>query len=280
MKLLLVLNGESYRSGSQMTRVRGTKNYIERQMLACNSHIKLINEIKNKYNIETDIIIHTYRLNENDDNNLINFYKNHNINVISVNFLHSVCKNECDFLNLTYDKINEHLLKYDFCLLVRIDLYLKEFFIKNIIFDNKIRFPHLDSNTNIEISNQNGEFLVCHAIIYYPKKYFLVIQNRIVYNSTHSIYNNLVKFGINHKEIDFFVETLHICSTDIASNPIYCQVGRKYKINFNYDGVNNVYYLYDKHLNKLILNKELVLLKWDQYNNNNTENLLLSNVCY
>ena len=45
MKLLLVLNGESYRSGSQMTRERGTKNYVERQFLECNSHIKLINEI-------------------------------------------------------------------------------------------------------------------------------------------------------------------------------------------------------------------------------------------
>lgn len=30
MKLLLVLNGESYRSGSQMTRTRGTSNYYER----------------------------------------------------------------------------------------------------------------------------------------------------------------------------------------------------------------------------------------------------------
>jgi len=46
MKLLLVLNGESYRSGHQMTRTRATGNYIERQMLAQKSHIKLINHIK------------------------------------------------------------------------------------------------------------------------------------------------------------------------------------------------------------------------------------------
>jgi hypothetical protein len=135
MKLLLVLNGESYRSGKQMTRERGTNNYVEKQILACNSHIKLINSIKHKYDIDTDVIIQTYKLNETDDNNLLNFYKHNNINVIDINFLPVVCDREIEFLNLTYNKINENLSDYDFCLLVRIDLYLKDFYIKNIIFD-------------------------------------------------------------------------------------------------------------------------------------------------
>jgi len=89
----------------------------------------------------------------------------------------------------------------------------------------------------------------------------------------------LIKNGISYKEIDFFVKTLHICSSDIASNPIFCQVGRKYISSFEYNDNNKVfYYLYDKYQNKLSLDKELTLIKWNEYNDEN-ENLLLSTVC-
>jgi len=280
MKLLLVLNGESYRSGEQMSRKRGTNNYIERQILACNSHIKLINSIKDKYNIDTDVIIQTYKLNEIDDNNLINLYKDNNINIISVNFLPFLCNCEIDFLNLTYDKINENLSNYDFCLLVRIDLYLKYFYIENIIFYDKIRFPHIDSNIDVTFSNSTSTFKVGHAIIYYPKKFFNVIKNKIIYNSTHEIYKNLIENNIHHSEIDFCVNTLHICTTDLASNPIYCQVGRKYVTRWDYISENKQYfYLYDKFLNNIVFNKELTQIKWNSYNNYE-EDLLLSSICY
>ena len=46
MKLCIVFWGESYRSGSQMTRLRGTNDYIKRQILASKSHISLINILK------------------------------------------------------------------------------------------------------------------------------------------------------------------------------------------------------------------------------------------
>jgi|694.fasta_scaffold79452_4 hypothetical protein len=273
MKLLLVLNGESYRSGNQMSRYRGTKNYIERQFLACKSHVKLINVIKDKYNIDTDLIIHSYKLNETDDNNLINYYKNHNINIISVTFLPSICENEKKFLNLTYDKINEHLFRYDGCLLIRIDLYLKEFYIQNFVFDDKIRFPHIDLNHTINITKK---FPVCHVFIYYPKKYFHVIENKIVYNSTHEIYENLITQNIHNSEIDFCINTIHLCTTDCQSNPLYCQIGRKYVANYYFN--ENTFYLYDKELNQLVFNKELTYKKWEEYSNHG-EDVLLSTIC-
>ena len=273
MKLLLVLNGESYRSGKQMSRYRGTKNYIERQFLACKSHVKLINLIKDKYNIDTDVILYTYKLNETDDNNLINYYKNHNVNIISVTFLSSICGNEKQFLNLTYDKVNDHLLGYDGCLLIRIDLYLKEFYIQNVIFDDKIIFPHIDIYHDI---NTTTLFPVCHSIIYYPKQYFHVIENKIVYNSTHEIYENLINQNIHHSNIDFSINTIHWCSTDGQSNPLYCQIGRKYVSNYYFN--KNTFYLYDKELNKLVFNKELTHKKWEEYNNHD-ENVLLSTIC-
>ena len=272
MKLLLVLNGESYRSGSQMTRERGTKNYIERQFLACKSHVKLINLIKEKYNIDTYLIIHSYTLNETDDNNLINFYKNNNVNIISVTFLSSICENEQKFLNLTYDKINEHLFGYDGCLLLRIDLYLKEFFIQSIVFDDKIRFPHIDIYDTTKIT----PFPICHVFIYYPKKYFYLIENKIVYNLSHEIYEILINQNIHHSEIDFCINTIHWCSTDGQSNPLYCQVGRKYVNNYYFN--EKTFYIYDKELNQLVFNKELTHKKWEKYKNHD-EDIMLLTIC-
>ena len=72
MSLLIVFWGESYRSGGQISRTRGTQNYIERQLIASKSHIDMINKLK--YNYEIDVFINTYKLNISDDNNLINFY--------------------------------------------------------------------------------------------------------------------------------------------------------------------------------------------------------------
>ena len=73
MSLLLVLWGESYRSGKQMSRTRGTNNYVERQLLASSSHINLINNLKTQH--ETDVFINTYELNIRDDSNLLNYSK-------------------------------------------------------------------------------------------------------------------------------------------------------------------------------------------------------------
>lgn len=110
MKLLLVLNGESYRSGSQMTRTRGTSNYYERQMLASMSHIKMINAIKYKYDIDTDVLINTYTLNDNDDNKLIDIYKSNNVNIVRSNFHKHLFNCEHDMLNNNYDNtIDLHL---------------------------------------------------------------------------------------------------------------------------------------------------------------------------
>jgi hypothetical protein len=93
-KLLLCLWGESYRSGPQLSRTRGTNNYSERQLFASQSHIDLIEQIKTTFDISTDIFINSYKLNDTDDNILINFYKNNNVNLIKYNFYNEVFPGE------------------------------------------------------------------------------------------------------------------------------------------------------------------------------------------
>lgn len=249
------------------------------------SHIRFIHTIKEKYNIDTDIIIYTYKLNSIDDKDLLNFYKIQGINIIYSNFLDSSCSSENEFIILTYDKVNEYISNYNCCMFIRIDLYLKKYFIDNMRFNDKIQFPHFDSY-NIDYEKPD-KMILANVFIYFPKKYFYLIQNKVIYPipitiSVHHHYNTLSNSGISRSEIDCIVNTVHICSTDIASNPLYCQVGRTYVTNYLYfDHIYQVYYLYDKTLNHLIYDKETVILKWTEYDNYNAEDdKILLRICY
>jgi hypothetical protein len=266
MKLLLVLNGESYRSGSQMTRTRGTGNYYERQMLASMSHINLINAIKYKYDIDTDVIINTYSLNENDDNKLINIYKSNNINIVRSNFHKHLFNCEHDLLNNNYDNtidfLNENY-NYDYIFYVRIDMYLKKYLLENISFkSDKIIFSHIDSNIP-----SNGCIPVYHGMFIIPRKFFYIIHNRIIYNTHHEIYNKILKNNISRDNFEFMIDTLHVCSSDLGWNPLYIQVGRFYKIEYNIHlpFQNKCNYYYDNQNNTFVLDHDKTINYWNNY---------------
>jgi hypothetical protein len=254
-RVLLVLTGESFRNGPQFSRTRGTGDYINLQKKASTSHINLINTIKNKYT--TDIFINTYALNNADDTLLLDFYKT-NCNVIKSNFHKNLFRNEDEILNNTYDNIQTIIDNYDYILFIRIDLYLKKFFIENLTFDDKIMFAFIDSNNDL---NDYNTFSICHMIILYPKKLFHVIKNKIIYNATHNIRNNLINNNVSINDIRYFINTLHICTTDLGWNPLYIVVGRIYNKEYNtqidrhdtcdhyYDNINHIFV---KDINKTI----------------------------
>ena len=246
-RVLLVLTGESYRSGSQMSRTRGTGDYINLQKKASTSHINLINTIKNTHT--TDVLINTHALNNADDTHLLDFYKT-NCNVVKSDFHEKRFSNENEMLNDTYDNVQSIIDNYDYILFIRIDIYLKKFFIENLSFDDKIMFAHIDSNINVE---SNNIFNICQQIMLYPKNLFHVIKNKLIYDETHGIRNKLVNNNVSINDIRYFINTLHVCSTDLGWNPLYIQVGRIYKKEYNtqlycqntcdhyYDDVNHIF---------------------------------------
>lgn len=270
MSLLLVLWGESYRSGKQMSRTRGTNNYVERQLLASSSHINLINNLKTQH--ETDVFINTYKLNIRDDSNLLNYYKNNNVNISKYIFHNAIFSNEESFLNDMYDNTNKLLetKKYEYVIFLRIDLYIKFLFIKNISLEpDKIQFPHIDSNSDLNHFNQCGRINVCHFIMICPKKFYNIIEEKIIYNSTHGIMNKILDSGININSIKFMLNTLHICSTDLGWNPLYIQVGRSYKLLYNIFSGGEKYIYDDNH--KLVLDCEKGIKLCNEYMNKETE---------
>jgi hypothetical protein len=277
-KILLILWGESYRSGLHMTRTRGTQNYIERQLFASQSHIDFINHIKHTHNVETDVVIKSYKLNEEDDNKLIKFYKD-KANLINHMLHDNLFSSESLFLNDMYNDTCELIANncYSHVLYIRIDIYLKKYFTKNITFDEKIKFAFIDSCMLIEKSNNEKIKNICQQIVIYPKSFFYVIQRKIIYNATHEICNHLIQNNVSENDIVFLVNTLHICSTDMGWNPLFVQVGRNYNALYNNKLLHQytIEYIFDNESKLLLLDKDKTVNYWNHYilNEEAAENL-------
>lgn len=259
--LLLVLWGESYRFGSQKTRGRGIGNYFKRQQIASKSHTDLIKYINEKFNIKTKVFLNTYKLNDEDDDKLRNFYPTENL---IYNFYGDLFNTEHEMLNSTYTVVNEIISNnnFKFILFVRVDLYLKNYFIKNMAFDNRyIKFAHIDSNIDINSINNYG---ICQQIMLYPKKYFNTITDKIIYNATHGIRDKLIESGISVNDIKYFINTLHCCSTDLSWNPLYIQVGRDNCVEYekNRSETKTIDYYYDDVANIFIKDYDKTILFW------------------
>jgi hypothetical protein len=236
--------GESYRFGSQTTRGRGVGDYFKRQQVASKSHTELIKVINEKFNMKAKVFINTYKLNDDADEKLRNFYSGEDI---IYNFYGTLFDSECTMLNNTYTVVNKIISNnnFNFILFVRIDLYLKKYFRNTLSFDDRfIKFAHIDSQIDINCFNK---YSICQQIMLYPKKYFNTIINKIVYNATHGIRDKLIQSGVSISDIKYFINTLHVCSTDLGWNPLYIQVGRNNCVKYekNITETQNIDYYYD-----------------------------------
>ena len=272
--ILLVLWGESYRFGSQCTRGRGCGKYFERQELASKSHNDLIECINNKFNMKTKILINSYKLNNEDDAKLLKFYEKHEI---VYNLFDNLFRSEDAMLNNTYSNVNSIIStnEYKFILFIRIDLYLKKYFIDNLSFDtNYIKFAHIDSNINIT----HNHYQICQQIMLFPKKYFNTLTDNFFDNIiAHAIRDKLVDNNVPNKDIKYFVNTLHICSTDLGWNPLYIQVGRNNCVKYQVDNreQSTTEYYYDESSETFIKDIEKTINYWSLHieKNNLEENI-------
>jgi hypothetical protein len=263
-KFVLLIQGETYRLGPQMTRTRGGEESYSLQMEATKSHLSFIRYMKEKFNFDCDIILNFYTLNEEYDNKLISKYSKYIIN----KNLNKDLIGEKNLFNQSVDLFSQkNINEYDFILFIRADHYLKEFFIKNFIpFENRIlfAFPSLLTNSsnseNITNINEVGMF-VDHQIIFVPQKHFDNLTEKKIYNQ-HSSYVYSVSNGISEDEIWFFVNTLHSSSTDISWNPLFHQIGRKEK---TYEELYEKGYYVDLNTRKAVFNEYEI----DRYLNDN-----------
>jgi hypothetical protein len=222
MRCLFVISGESFRSGGQFSRKRSDdKHTINLQRLASYSHIRLINYVKKAFNINTDILINTYAFTPKCDELLLKLYEPR---VIYANFRTSQAFEAQEFHSQTNAFVsNLDLELYEFIFFIRIDHYIKKYFLSKFKkIDDKIRYGLLDYNS---LGAMND-------LVYIPKCYFKLINVDIYQNirNVHGGGQYLVN-SVGIYAIDYFINTYHSLSTDYNWNPIFTNVERPESLN-------------------------------------------------
>ncbi len=216
MKGLIIIIGESFRLGGQGTRVRGVDESFNGQINACNSHIKFLDNLKNKFNCSSSVYISTYDTKYNQD--LLNIYGNYLIG-------HKIYNDTIGltplFTNSIIDNKN-NLYDYTFVFYLRIDLYLKNLFkdIFNPLWNN-IRFPCICWKKD---SIYNGKPRVNDMMLFVPNKFFDYLDKMSICHEAWYLFSTDLK--INYNDMDVIINTYHDSDSQKDLNPLYYIVNR------------------------------------------------------
>jgi hypothetical protein len=214
MKGLVLLLGESFRFGNQNTSIRGIPQSLNGQIEACNSHIKFIK----KFNC--DVFIATYDTQYRDQ--LLGMYPN----LIGA----QIYSNLVGIHKLFHDSLTKINKEYDFILYIRIDLFLKDYFIE--IFDPTWSTIHFTSIMTEAISYMHkGHPRVNDMMFFIPKKYFeylyLFGENGYPRNlDQHSQWQKFIEKGLTYKDMDVMIDMFHNPNSAGQENPLYYIVNR------------------------------------------------------
>jgi hypothetical protein len=167
-KGLFILFGECFRDCNNNNKLRDTEFGYTSQKECTNSHLKLINTIKIKYDYDMDIAMNTYDTIYKND--LLNWYET---NLVYSNFVN-------DNYSTTYGAFNNsanNIIKivdinnYDFIFACRFDILLKDELINifNPIVD-KITYPNIEHIETVHLPFHYPHIVDLFCII--PKKYF------------------------------------------------------------------------------------------------------------
>lgn len=245
-KLLLIISGEAFREGGQGSRKKDTEKSIESQTLASESHVKFIKNLYDKYKISCDVQLLSYG--SKYENILIEKYNPYNLTYHFNNKYHR------DRTTLTNaNKIDNIHNKYLGILVIRPDMYLKQYFIDKFN-------PFIEQVNYISVC-----FLyyhVCHkniprindASIFIPNKYFSQIYYDIGIKLYHEAIADYLGHGMTLNDFNFLLPTLHDSDSAKDYNPFFYLVSRHQ---------NLVWHSYGYEINNLSFLPELTYKKYD-----------------
>jgi hypothetical protein len=221
--MLIIFLGESFRLGGQNTRNRGSPESYKEQMNACYSHIRFIKNLK----CDVDVFIGTYHTPYDEE--LLSVYEPYLIgstfypDVIGIN-------------NLFHKTIKEvDIEKYDSIFYIRIDLYLKDYFLEVFQPKQMILFPTICWKHDSKIS---GHPRVSDTMLFIPKKYYEFIKHIFVF---HNVWRDLLEF-LTYDDMDTIIQTYHDSDSEKDYNPLYYIVNRPQCEIFHSEG-----HIFDKY---------------------------------
>lgn len=240
MRCLFVISGESFRLGGQNSRKRDSSvDGIDRQRLASYSHIRIINYLKAKFNIDTDVFLNTYAFTPECDKLILDMYEPR---IIYSNFRTTNVKEAHLLHEQTNAFVSElDLSPYEFVFFVRIDFYIKEYFLSRFTkIDDKIRYGLLDYG---EDPAMGGTTAILHDLVYMPKRYFNLI-NVDIHRNFRLPHNgaNRVAAMIGVHNVEHFINSYHSLSTNLNWNPIFTNVDRHENLNHECKGWRYINY--------------------------------------
>ena len=215
MKCLILILGESFRTGSQGSRIKGRQDSYDEQNKACNSHIDFFNFLEKKYNLDISVSLLSYQTIFEED--LKNIYSKY---IIKYEILNNTIGLDGLF-HRSYSNID--INNYNFILYFRIDIYLKKYFYK--IFNphwNTIRFATILWT----------KYKLCgiypptnDIVIFIPKIYFNYLS-KINLNSHCSTWKGLLDNNLHINDLDTMLDTFHDTDSEKDLNPLYYIVNR------------------------------------------------------
>jgi len=210
MNGLIILLGGSFRLGNQGTINNGDPRSFTGQIQACDSHIKFIEDIIEKFNMnKISVFISSYHTQYSK------FLIGYNLNTKLIGFNH--------LFNSSINLIT-NITNYDFILNIRIDLFLKPYFTD--IFNPNSNMILFTSICWKKWCITNGHPRVNPMTIFIPKKYYNYI-NHIAVNYGHDLWYILIKTtDLTYDDLDTMINTYHDSDSFKDFNPLYFIVNR------------------------------------------------------
>ena len=224
MKCLILILGECFRDYTKRSVLHQNDDVFDDQKKALLSHVDFIHYIKNEYNIDSNVLVSSYK--NYYESYITDFYKSNNLNVLNVDFL-SDLKFIDGLFRYSVNKIQDINI-YDFILYIRTDIELKQYFKK--IFNptaSKILFPSVCFSLNSYHIQNNLYPRVSDTMVFLPKNIYSKINLNNFYIG-HQSWEWLLKNGLKKDDdlIGTFLSTLHDSDSHKDWNPIYRIVNR------------------------------------------------------
>jgi hypothetical protein len=217
MKACIILFGESFRLGGELTRNRGSDESYTEQINAATSHVSFIKDLISK-NVNIDLYISSYETKFTND--LIRLYTDFLIG-------YDIYPNLIGQHNLIHNSIKKISLdKYDFLLIMRIDIFLKRKFTE--IFDTRWNTIMWPSITFKPYHKRGIHPRVNDIMLYIPKKYYKYLKYfHWDINCGHDQWYYFIKnTDLNYCDLDTMINTFHDSDSAKDFNPLYYIVNR------------------------------------------------------
>lgn len=226
-RLALIIRGEAFRKGGQGNRDDGMSESYDEQKAACNTHLELIHKIEQQ-GYEVDVYINSYNTQYN--NEILGWYGKY---VKDYRFHEQKLANQMELIKNAIEMIHDKLNTYDTLLIIRIDIYLKERFIKEYNADNNtVQIPFVLWSLNYK--TPKGNPMLTDIIIHFPKIHYDKLYARYSGEVHDHDFLDIVPLEYE-KEYSLMTRNFHDADSAKDFNPYYRMIGRTENMNW-YDG--------------------------------------------